>query len=522
MVEEDFYKQRTLPGLAAESGQLGSVLEVPKAIGPYKIESLLERGGMSFVYLGTHPETKDPVIIKVLSPKYLSNADMVQRFLKEADIISIADNPNIVKLFGHGEWEGGLYIAMEFIQGVSLRHYLQHTHLSLKRSLEIILEIAYALCHLHTHGIIHRDLKLENILMTEDGHVKVIDFGIAQLLTEKKDKETQSRHQLMGTPIYMSPEQRENPESVSYPSDIYSLGIIAYELIMGKLSHGKIHLSLIPKGLQKILVKTLQPRPEDRYQDAVDFITDISAYLNSSSLEKEKKSGDQLSEMAEHMHQAQMALVSREIPKWPQMSVGQIYHKSAHLSGFYYDFVEIGLHNYGVAMAKPAAPGAEGIVYTAVFRGIFRALLASNPEPVQLAISLNNLITHDPLDQIFAFNYLLLKPEENVLHYISCGFGSLWYLSKTKGSSEKIVNDNSALGIDKGTTFKDIQINYNLGDTIVLTSFLFPENELQEVLKEHISFSPQKQAEAIFRKAKILSILDSEDFPQTVIVIRFD
>lgn len=519
MTEENFYKQKTLPGLAAESSQLSPAFEIPKTIGPYKIESLLEKGGMSYVYLGTHPDTKDPVTIKVLSPRYLYNPDVVNRFLKEADIIALADNPNIVKLFGHGEWEGGLYIAMEFIQGVSLRHYLQHNPLSLRRSLEIILEIAYALCHLHTHGIIHRDLKLENILMTEDGHVKVIDFGIAQLLTERKDSTT-SRQQLIGTPIYMSPEQRDTPESVSYPSDIYSLGIIAYELILGKLSHGKIHLSLVPKGLQKILVKTLQPKPEDRYQDAVDFITDISAYLNSASLQKEKKGGDQLSEMAEHIQQAQMALVPHEPPNWPQIQVGFVHHKASYVSGFYYDFFSLSGESYSVVMAKPAAPGAEGIVYTAVFRGFCRTLCPTILSASELANSLNELITHDPLDQIFAFNYLILKPKINQLSFISCGFSDLWAFNNKKEKVIRIVTDNSTLGIDKGSNFKESEHPWSSEETLVLTSFSIPEEVLEETLKEHIRFTPQKQAEGVLRKAKHLALLDGEDFSHTVIVIQ--
>ena len=111
---------------------------------------------------------------------------MVKRFLAEAKIIAIADHPNIVRLHQSGRWEEGLYIAMEYVQGISLRQYLQKVPLSIKRALEIILEIAYALCHLHTHHVIHRDLKPENILITQEGKVKVIDFGIAQLLYSGK------------------------------------------------------------------------------------------------------------------------------------------------------------------------------------------------------------------------------------------------------------------------------------------------------------------------------------------------
>src|ERR1700730_17089661 len=213
MVEPDFHKQKTFPTIACKPFTKDPP---PEKIGPYKVEALLEKGGMSFLYLAAHPETKDPITIKVLFPEFLSNPEMVQRFLREAAIIALADHPNIVKLYGQGEWEGGLYIAMEFIQGISLRQYLLRNLISLKHALELVMEISMALCHLHAHGIIHRDLKPENILVTESGGVKVIDFGIAQLLTDNY-RDPHSKRRLIGTPIYMSPEQKHDPESTSYP-----------------------------------------------------------------------------------------------------------------------------------------------------------------------------------------------------------------------------------------------------------------------------------------------------------------
>src|SRR5256885_15602408 len=118
MDDQDFHKQRTLPTIANSKSD---EQKLPEKIGPYKVEALLERGGMSLLYLATHPETKDPITIKVLFPEFVSNPEMVQRFLREAEIIELTDHPNIVKLYGQGEWENGLYIAMEFIQGISLR-----------------------------------------------------------------------------------------------------------------------------------------------------------------------------------------------------------------------------------------------------------------------------------------------------------------------------------------------------------------------------------------------------------------
>lgn len=173
----EFYKRPTL--VDTENHEKES--EIPAQIGKYKVESLLNRGGMSLLYLGIHPETKEPITIKVLLDEYLSNKEMVERFLHESEIIAMTDHPNIVRLYGQGRWEKGLYIAMEFIQGISLRQLILQQTLSLKRSLEIVLQIAHALLHLHSHGIVHRDLKPENILLTAQGGIKVVDFGIAAL-----------------------------------------------------------------------------------------------------------------------------------------------------------------------------------------------------------------------------------------------------------------------------------------------------------------------------------------------------
>lgn len=512
MVEKDFYTQPTFPGFPADK-KVSISTTIPAMIGQYKIESLLEKGGMSILYLGTHPETKEPTTIKVLSPKYLSRPEVVQRFITEAEIIAMTDHPNIVQLYGYGEWEGGFYIAMSFVQGISLRQYILQTPVSLTRALEIIIDIAYALCHLHAHGVIHRDLKPENILITESGEIKVIDFGIAQLLSEKGSSESHGKQQLIGTPIYMSPEQRENPESVSYPSDIYSLGIITYELILGKLSHGQIHLSLMPKGIQKILHKALQPNAADRYQDVVDFITDLSAYKNSTMLEKDKKVGDPLSELAENLKRAQMTLVVRTPPNWNPVEIGLAGHQGISISGIYYDFFEISEGSYGIMMGEAAAKGAEGVIYTAVLRGMVRSLCRLTTKPVELVTILNDILFRDSMNQTFALNYLILDTNANQLHYLSCGYGSLWQLKPESTIPFKIMANNNALGVSQDAEFIDVTHPWEIGDTLVLNTFATADDKLspigiseaifEQALLENIGRSPQKQVEGILRKVQI-------------------
>lgn len=502
MAEKEFYKQPTSPGINVPDKQ--SAIEIPKQIGPYPIESLLEKGGMSVLYLGTHPETKEPVTIKVLSSKYLPHPAVVESFMNEAKIIEMTNHPNIIQLYGQGEWEGGLYIAMEFIQGISLRQYILQNPISLNRALDIIIDISYALCHLHAHGVIHRDLKPENILVTETGQIKVIDFGIARLLTEPSPN--RPRPQVIGTPIYMSIEQRDNPSSVSFPSDIYSLGIIAYELVLGRLSHGQIHLSLMPRGLQKILQKMLQPNPDDRYQDVVDVIADISSYKGSLMIQKDKMVGDPVSEMAENMKRAQMTLLASASPTWSGLEIGLAGHQGIGLSGIYYDFLELPEGSYGIIMGESASQGAEGVIYTGVLRGLVRALSRLTTKPIELVAILNDILFRDSMNQRFSLNYLVIEPASNQLRYISCGYGNLWQIKPNSPELIKITAANPPIGSAPDTVFEEKTAEWNVGDCLIFNTVAgLSEDIFERAVAESRDKPPQRQVESIIRKLQTTS-----------------
>ncbi|MBA2368230.1 MAG: protein kinase [Candidatus Protochlamydia sp.] len=500
-------KRNTIPAAARSENDP----EKPNKIGPYTIEALLERGGMSLLYLGTHPDIVDPITIKVLFPEFVSNPEMVQRFLREAEIIELADHPNIVKLYGQGEWEGGLYIAMEYIQGVSLKHYLLRNLISLKHALELIMEISMALCHLHAHGVIHRDLKPENILLTETGGVKVIDFGIAQLLTEGLT-DVHSQRRLIGTPIYMSPEQKIDPESTSYPSDIYSLGIIMYELVLGKLSHGQIHLSIMPKGLQKILTKCLQQKAEDRYQDIVDFMTDLSTYLHSSALLKENKEFAPLSDLSESLRQAQFFLNSQNLPAWPHIETGLATFRSLGNSSIYLDFITLPTQELAIFIGDTSVKGTPGIFYTSILRGIIRGLCQVIKSPKELADILNTLLLDGTIKKTFTFCCLILSIKDNAFRFISCGCGDLFYIQNEESKIQPLISENHHFGLEPLAEFSEVVHEWNEGSFILLCASLNPEisakdplftlEKLGVGLGEPLPNSPQKQVDNILRSIK--------------------
>lgn len=526
MSKDNFHKDPTLVEFRGEEQKVAN--ELPRRIGGYKIESLLDRGGMTILYLGIHPETHEPIAIKVLSSKYVSHPEMVEHFMREAEIIELTNHPNIVKLYGHGKWEGGVYIAMEFIQGISLRQMILQEAMSLKRALEVVIQIGHALTHLHVHGIIHRDLKPENILLTAQGGVKVIDFGISQIYTEKI---TSANIRVLGTPVYMSPEQRENPFNVDFTTDVYALGIVTYELVLGRLSHGVVHLSNVPRGLQKILSRALQPNPKDRFDDIVEFIQEIGAYLTSDTLKRDMRGSDYLGEFTENLREAQSFLVPKRLPEWRRVDMAFASNSSTALSSVYYDFFQPRDGVYSLVMGESLTTGVEGLLQIAMLKGMVRALAHEIDRPTDFVRSLNARVLEEGNGQNFSFSLLTLYPSEERFSYISCGYSPIWYFPSGADSPRRLTADNVALGVSSPPEFLEIDSNWNVGDTLVLHTFQagqskniqeieLDESQFLEALMENLFLNPQQQVEAIFRKVSQKEGRTFFERPVTVISIE--
>ncbi len=495
MKDSPFHKQPTLH----ETKVSDVPPSLPEKIGPYKIESLLSRGGMSLLYLGIHPQTRALIVVKVLSPEFVKNPEMVAQFLRESKIIGLTNHPNIVKLYGEGEWEKGLYIAMEFIRGVSLRQFIEQHSLSMKKSIDILMQVAYALAHLHSHGVIHGDLKPENILMTEDGEVKVIDFGIARIHDEVKGKSSK----IIGTPTYMSPEQKEDPSSISFASDIYALGIIAYELFIGKLSFGVIHLSQVPKGLRLILEKALAVSIEERYSNVMQLISDLSNYLKSGGLEKDRPGTDQIKEILESIQKADLALSPSTITTTPHYEGALARLKVLGQTSPYFDSFKFPDGSYGFIFAEPLISGFETSIYLSNLRGMIRAITTASERFMFLTflISLQRLIQLDPLNQKYALAFLNLNPTRDELQFLSCGMGSVLHFSSGSPKARKLQNTNPLLGSDSRNEWDITVDSWNVGD--ILVAYTLPHSSdalIQETLESISLQSPQSQADNLIKK----------------------
>lgn len=261
----------------------------------YEIIGKIGEGGMSDVYKALDKKLNRIIAIKVLKNEYAQDQTFVAKFRMEAQSAACLSNPNIVKVFDVGEEEGSHYIVMEFIEGITLKKYIDRRgKLGIREAIEVALQVAYGLEAAHSEHIVHRDIKPQNIMISKEGKVYVTDFGIARAVSGQTIKE-----KAMGSAHYISPEQAKGGHC-DERSDIYSLGITMYEMltgrvpfegdstvavallhIQGEMVPPSVYEPLIPVSLEKIILKCTQKDPEDRYLSATELIADLKKALTS-------------------------------------------------------------------------------------------------------------------------------------------------------------------------------------------------------------------------------------------------
>jgi len=274
---------------------LGTVLD-----GRYELLEILGTGGMAVVYKARDNRLNRLVALKILKEDLALDSDFRRRFKTESQAVAMLSSPNIVAVYDVGESDGVEYIVMELIEGITLKQYMNRKgKLNWKESLHFATQIAKALSHAHSRGIIHRDIKPHNIMILKDGSVKVADFGIARLQGNKSSTLTQ---EALGSVHYISPEQAKGAQ-VDARSDIYSVGVVLYEMLTSRLpfegdnavSVAIQHISSvplspreinyeIPPGLESITMKAMNPDPNLRYQTADEMLRDFEEFRKNPNM----------------------------------------------------------------------------------------------------------------------------------------------------------------------------------------------------------------------------------------------
>lgn len=259
-------------------------------VGEYRIEKIVGRGGMASVFRALDTSKQRTVALKVLKKRLSSSSKALARFDREFLALESLNHPNIVRVLDKGEDGGINYFVMEYVDGASLSRLLKHGKLTFNTKAQILLQVTAALDYAHKRGIVHRDVKPDNILIDRTGRAKIADFGIAQMTRSGLPLSSITvASSFMGTADYMAPEQRTDAKSVDHRADIFSFGVMLYEVFTGKLPIGNFALpSQVAPDLSKrfdgIILKALQQEPSERYQSIVELAEDLKQEIQPSSL----------------------------------------------------------------------------------------------------------------------------------------------------------------------------------------------------------------------------------------------
>jgi predicted Ser/Thr protein kinase len=258
----------------------------PEELAPYfpqlEVLELLGQGGMGAVYKARQPGLDRVVALKILPREAAGEPAFAERFTREARALARLSHPNIVAVYDFGQSGGWYYLLMEFVDGVNLRQMLRAGRLQPEQALQIVPQICEALQYAHDEGIVHRDIKPENLLLDRKGRLKIADFGLARLLGRAPSVDRLTRpQQVMGTPHYMAPEQVERPLEVDHRADIYSLGVVFYEMLTGELPLGRFPVPSekiqVDVRIDEMVLRALAKEPQQRYQKVSDIKTEVEA-----------------------------------------------------------------------------------------------------------------------------------------------------------------------------------------------------------------------------------------------------
>ena len=269
--------------------------------GRYEIHELLGVGGMAVVYRAYDTIDDRMVAIKILKDEFAGNSDFLRRFRNESKAIAVLSHPNIVKVYDVSFGDRIQYIVMEYVDGITLKQYLdqQKETVPWKEALHFTVQILRALQHAHEKGIVHRDIKPQNIMLLQDGTIKVMDFGIARFARSETRTMTDKA---IGSVHYIAPEQARG-DVTDERADIYSVGVMLYEMLTGRLpfeADNAVSVAImqlqanptlprdinpdIPEGLQEITMKAMQKAPSQRYQSAAEMLQDIETFRRNPAV----------------------------------------------------------------------------------------------------------------------------------------------------------------------------------------------------------------------------------------------
>lgn len=377
--------------------------KIPESIGKYKINELIAEGGMGAVYKGMHPTLERAVILKKLTLR--GNPDLVERFRREASLLMDFRNDNIVDVYDHFKEGRTHYIVLEYIDGLSLKQLItRERYLPNEMALYILYQACKALKYAHNKGVVHRDIKPANILLSKQGEVKLVDFGIATSV-EYAEHELTREGMTLGSPAYMAPEQFESSHNVDRRADIYSTGVMLYETVTGKkpfpggfsadlvaaIQKGKYpspkkYNPKINRLVRRIIRKSVHPKRKRRFQDLEEILKLLRRFFKRRNLEWYRRQLQQAVEgktieplRSQRRSRLRSILVAAGITVAAAAAAGGILYSL----GYYHEWIKP--HTYGALSLRVIVDGGYKPPQDYYIRGWLFTDTGDNAEEIDIA-----------------------------------------------------------------------------------------------------------------------------------------
>jgi len=360
-----------------------TIPDLAKLFPQLEILELIGKGGMGAVYKARQPALDRFVALKILAPRSGGDLDFASRFTREARALAKLSHPNIVAVYDFGQAGSLSYFIMEHVDGPNLRQIEQAGKLPPREALEIIPQICGALQFAHDEGIVHRDIKPENVLLDKKGRVKIADFGLAKILgQEPKDFRLTGARDVVGTPHYMAPEQIEKPSEVDHRADIYSLGVVFYEMLTGELPLGKFQPPSqrvqVDVRLDEVVMRSLEKEPQRRYQQVSEVKTQVEtiAATPESSRSRREEAQTEKAENSQGLHASFPAPFSNVLVQFVAIGAAMVVVCLALLLGMSSEAIGARTWSYfRLSFEILAVFGSMGFLFV-----VYRAIKTKTPE----------------------------------------------------------------------------------------------------------------------------------------------
>jgi serine/threonine protein kinase len=449
-------------------------------INGYYFEDVLSYGNMGIVYKGVQKSLKRPVAIKAVSPKHLNNPTLIKRFMNMANLAWRLNHPYIVQIYDTGiSQEFKIhYVVMEYVEGETLRDLLnRRKKLEIELACKMMSQLASALSFAHRQNIVHRDVNPSNIVITKNDYIKLVGLALSKVLDPQEEQLNLTvKGQAMGTVGYISPEQAKSAADVDFRTDIYSLGVIFYECVCGRLPYdaevlkdpAKYMKALrnkpehpphklnpqVPETLSKIIMKCLEPSLEKRYQKAEDVLDDIKMSTEEAQLSAAQK---------------RIRAMFPKTPNIPGFDFHVTFEPMESIGGDFYDFIPLDNHRWGISIGDVTGHGVEAAVIMGMVKAVVK-LMAKNLDSASEVLEYANKEISPDMDSttFTTVGYSILNTQNKTFAYARAGHNPLILYNAERHPTLMTYSPKGALvGMPLALNCETANIKLQSGDVLV-------------------------------------------------------